>query len=317
MAGADLEPSTIVDAYRHGAFPMPQAGRLLWWSPVRRGVLEPGSLRVTRSMRRSARRLNVTVDTAFEEVIDACADPSRPGGWIDADIRAAYVELHRLGWAHSVETRDGDGRLVGGVYGLGIGRLFAGESMFHHARDASKVALMALVEQLGDDGLVDVQWQTPHLASLGVVEWPRAEYLAALPALVDAPPRGEPHGGAPCSRGRGECGKAILRLAGRNTHPSSLGASVAISRSDLVAALAEKADTSKTNADAVLSAFSDILIDAVGKGEKVSIPGIVSVERVKRAARTGRNPSTGETIQIPAGFGVKVSAGSRLKSAAK
>ncbi len=92
---------------------------------------------------------------------------------------------------------------------------------------------------------------------------------------------------------------------------------MAISRSDLVAALADKADTSKTNADAVLSAFSDILIDAVGKGEKVSIPGIVSVERVKRAARTGRNPSTGETIQIPAGFGVKVSAGSRLKSAAK
>ena len=166
---------------------MPQAGRLLWWSPVRRGVLEPGSLQVTRSMRRSARRLHVTVDTAFEEVIDACADPSRPGGWIDADIRAAYVELHRLGWAHSVETRDGDGRLVGGVYGLGLGRLFAGESMFHRERDASKVALMGLVDLLGDAALVDVQWQTPHLASLGVVEWPRSAYLDALPDLVDAP----------------------------------------------------------------------------------------------------------------------------------
>ncbi len=187
IAGADLEPSTIVDAYRHGAFPMPQAGRLLWWSPTGRGVLEPGSLQVTRSMRRSARRLHVTVDTAFEEVIDACADPTRPGGWIDTDIRAAYVELHRLGWAHSVETRDQDGMLVGGVYGLGIGRLFAGESMFHHARDASKVALMALVDRLGDDALVDVQWRTPHLASLGVVEWPRSDYLAALPHLVDAP----------------------------------------------------------------------------------------------------------------------------------
>ncbi len=186
VAGADLEPSTIVDAYRHGAFPMPQAGRLLWWSPMQRGVLEPGALKVTRSMRRSARRLQVTVDTAFEEVIDACADPSRPGGWIDADIRTAYVTLHRLGWAHSVEIRDGDGRLVGGVYGLGIGRLFAGESMFHRERDASKVALMGLVEHLGDV-LVDVQWKTPHLASLGVVEWPRARYLDALPALVDAP----------------------------------------------------------------------------------------------------------------------------------
>ena len=187
VAGADLEPATIIDAYRHGAFPMPQGGRLLWWSPVRRGVLEPGSLQVTRSMRRSARRFQVTVDTAFEQVIDACADPSRPGGWIDADIRAAYVELRRLGWAHSVEARDGEGRLVGGVYGLGIGRLFAGESMFHHERDASKVALMGLVDLLGDAALVDVQWQTPHLASLGVVEWSRSAYLEALPDLVDAP----------------------------------------------------------------------------------------------------------------------------------
>ena len=187
VAGADLQPATIVDAYRHGAFPMPQAGRLLWWSPVRRGVLEPRSMQVSRSMRRSARRFQVTVDTAFEQVIDACADPSRPGGWIDTDIRAAYVELHRLGWAHSVETRDGDGRLVGGVYGLGLGRLFAGESMFHRERDASKVALMGLVDVLGDAALVDAQWQTPHLASLGVVEWPRSAYLDALPDLVDAP----------------------------------------------------------------------------------------------------------------------------------
>jgi leucyl/phenylalanyl-tRNA--protein transferase len=193
LAGADLAPSTVVDAYRHGAFPMPHDGRLLWWSPMRRGVLEPGTLRVTRSMRRSARRLTITVDTAFEEVIDACADPSRPGGWIDPEIRDAYVELHRLGWAHSVETRDPDGRLVGGLYGLGIGRLFAGESMFHRARDASKVALMGLVELVGPQTVVDVQWQTPHLASLGVVEWPRSAYLESLPDLVDAPsPWGTP-----------------------------------------------------------------------------------------------------------------------------
>lgn len=188
-AGADLHPWTIIDAYRHGAFPMPQQGRLLWWSPMRRGVLEPGSLHVSRSMRRSARRYYVSIDTAFEQVIDACADPARPGGWIDADIRTAYLELHRLGWAHSIETRDRDDRLVGGLYGIELGRLFAGESMFHHARDASKVALMGLVNQIGEDALVDVQWSTPHLESLGVVEWPRSRYLAALPDLVDAPSR--------------------------------------------------------------------------------------------------------------------------------
>lgn len=186
-AGADLEPSTLVAAYRHGAFPMPDRGRLLWWSPVRRAVLEPGSLHVTRSMRRSSRRFHVTVDTAFEEVIDACADPRRPGAWIDDAMRNAYVELHRLGWAHSVETRDGEGTLVGGVYGVEAGRVFCGESMFHHATDASKVALMGLADVLGDDSLIDVQWQTPHLASLGVVERPRSWYLSVLPTLVDAP----------------------------------------------------------------------------------------------------------------------------------
>lgn len=184
--GADLEPGTVVEAYRHGAFPMPHDGELLWWSPTRRGVLPPGAIHVSHSLRRSLRRLTVTVDESFEEVIDACADPTRPGSWIDDGIREAYVKLHRLGWAHSIETRDGDGQLVGGLYGLSIGGLFAGESMFHRATDASKVALVALTEIIGTDGLIDVQWSTPHLASLGVVEWPRATYLAALPALVDA-----------------------------------------------------------------------------------------------------------------------------------
>jgi len=124
VAGADLLPPTIVDAYRHGAFPMPQLGRLLWWSPMLRGVLEPGSLRVTRSMRRSARHLDITVDTAFEQVIDACADPRRPDGWITAEMRAAYVRLHEMGWAHSVEAWDPvDGTLAGGLYGLWFGDL--------------------------------------------------------------------------------------------------------------------------------------------------------------------------------------------------
>jgi leucyl/phenylalanyl-tRNA--protein transferase len=144
-------------------------------------------MKVSRSLRRSARRFEITVDTAFTQVIDACADPRRPGAWIDQRIRTAYVRLHELGWAHSVEARL-DGRLVGGLYGLVIGQLFAGESMFHAETDASKVALLALVERLGPSALVDVQWQTPHLASLGVVEWDRSRYLAHLASLVDQPP---------------------------------------------------------------------------------------------------------------------------------
>ncbi|AWB90798.1 leucyl/phenylalanyl-tRNA--protein transferase [Aeromicrobium chenweiae] len=187
-AGADLAPGTVIEAYRHGAFPMPHEGELLWWSPMRRGVLVPSDLRVSRSLSRSVRRFDVTLDESFEEVIDACADPSRPGAWIDSPIREAYVLLHRLGWAHSVETRDADGTLVGGLYGLSVGGLFAGESMFHRATDASKVALVGLVDVVGPDGLIDTQWSTPHLASLGVTEWPRDRYLEAIASLVDDPP---------------------------------------------------------------------------------------------------------------------------------
>ena len=146
--GADLAPGTLLAAYRTGLFPMPDPDvGLGWWSPVRRGVLRLGDLRVTRSLRQSARRFEVRVDTAFAEVIAGCADPSRPQGWIDDDIAAAYLELHRLGWAHSVECWEAD-VLVGGLYGVAIGGLFAGESMFHRQRDASKVALMGLVSLL-------------------------------------------------------------------------------------------------------------------------------------------------------------------------
>jgi leucyl/phenylalanyl-tRNA--protein transferase len=185
--GADLEPGTIVEAYRRGAFPMPHDGQLLWWSPMRRGVLEPAAVHVSRSLRRSMRRFAVTVDESFEAVIDGCADPARTGSWIDESIRAAYVRLHHLGWAHSVEIRNPDGDLVGGLYGLGIGALFAGESMFHHETDASKAAVAALAEIVGPHGLIDVQWLTPHLASLGVTEWPRERYLTEIAALVDRP----------------------------------------------------------------------------------------------------------------------------------
>ena len=151
--GADLEPGTLLEAYRRGLFPMPVGGRrapMAWFSPVRRGVLRPGGLAVSRSLRRSARRFEIRVDTACAEVIDACADPRRPSGWIDDQIRTAYLRLHSLGWVHSVEAWR-DGRLVGGLYGVAIGGLFAGESMFHRETDASKVALLGLVDLL-DDG---------------------------------------------------------------------------------------------------------------------------------------------------------------------
>ena len=188
-AGADLEPATIIAAYAAGAFPMPHGDETLWWSPMERGVLEPASLRVSRSLRKSMRHFTITTDQAFEAVIDACADPSRPGAWIDGPMRAAYIRLHELGWAHSVETRDDDGDLVGGLYGLCLGRLFAGESMFHHRTDASKAALVGLVDLL-DDGverLIDVQWKTVHLATLGVTTWPRRRYLEVISGLVGPP----------------------------------------------------------------------------------------------------------------------------------
>ena len=190
--GADLAPGTLLAAYRRGLFPMPIGGRrqpMAWFSPVRRGVLPLEGLKVSRSLRRSARHFEIRVDTAFDEVVAACADPRRDGGWIDRGIREAYAELHRLGWAHSVEAWR-DGRLAGGLYGVSIGGLFAGESMFHRETDASKVALVGLVERLRADGadrLLDVQWRTPHLATLGVVELDRDDYLARLPYALALP----------------------------------------------------------------------------------------------------------------------------------
>ncbi len=187
--GADLEPGTILDAYGSGLFPMPVDGRLAWWSPEPRAVLPLDALRVSRSLRRACAGFAVRVDTAFEEVIAACAHPGRSGGWITPELRTAYTRLHGLGWAHSVETWTPAGELAGGLYGLAIGGLFAGESMFHRRTDASKVALVALVRLLVDGGatLLDVQWLTPHLASLGAVEIPRAEYLARLAGAARRP----------------------------------------------------------------------------------------------------------------------------------
>jgi leucyl/phenylalanyl-tRNA---protein transferase len=192
--GGDLEPGTLLTAYRCGLFPMPlgRRGDVGWWSPDPRGVLPLPGLQVSRSLRRSARRFEIRVDTAFDDVIAACADPRRPDGWITGDVRAAYVRLHELGWAHSVEAWDtADGELAGGLYGVAIGGLFAGESMFHRRTDASKVALMGLVDLLAGAGalgrVLDVQWVTPHLASLGAEEVPRWRYLEMVRQAVKLP----------------------------------------------------------------------------------------------------------------------------------
>jgi leucyl/phenylalanyl-tRNA--protein transferase len=164
-------------------------GRLAWWSPVERGVIPLDGMRISRSLRRSCRRYRISVDADPAGVLDGCADPSRPHGWITAEIRSAYLELVKLGWVHSVEAWDTLGRLAGGLYGVAIGGLFAGESMFSRARDASKVALVHLVEVLSevDAGLLDVQWATPHLVSLGAVGMRRGEYLRRLALALAAP----------------------------------------------------------------------------------------------------------------------------------
>jgi leucyl/phenylalanyl-tRNA--protein transferase len=187
--GADLEPGTLLAAYRSGVFPMPveRGGPIGWWSPDPRGVLPLDGLRVTASLRKSMRRFVTTVDTDFRAVIERCADPNRPHGWIDGPVIEAYEELHRLGFAHSVETRTTAGELVGGLYGVEIDGLFAGESMFSLQRDASKVALVHLVDVLNSAGdverrLLDVQWRTDHLESLGVIEISRPLYLERLVA---------------------------------------------------------------------------------------------------------------------------------------
>lgn len=190
--GGDLAPGTVLSAYRMGMFPMHLPdGRLGWWSPVRRGIIPLEGLRVSRSLRRSMRMYTVTVDRAFVDVIDACADPSREGRWINVEILSSYVALHRLGWAHSVETWDGRD-LVGGLYGIAIGGLFAGESMFHRSNDASKVALVRLVDQMTRTGagLLDVQWATNHLVSLGAIEIDRADYLGRLVDAIATSPDG-------------------------------------------------------------------------------------------------------------------------------
>ncbi len=190
-SGADLEPATLIHGYRRGVFPMPaepdtRSPDLAWWSPLTRAILPLDGLIITRSMRRSSKRYTIRVNSSFEAVMRGCAAPHRSGAWINQEFIDAYVRLHQLGWAHSVEAFNEYDQLVGGLYGVRIGNFFAGESMFHLARDASKIALMTLINMMTESSmwLLDVQWQTPHLASLGAVEIGRHDYLARLSLAV-------------------------------------------------------------------------------------------------------------------------------------
>lgn len=193
--GADLEPATVVHAYRNGIFPWPHPGMPLpWFSPDPRGLLTPATLHVSRSLRRHLRRCGwtATVDRAFEEVVAGCARPrsTADGGtdatWITDDMSAAYRRLHGLGWAHSVEIWD-DGDLVGGLYGVQVGGCFTGESMFHDRTDASKAALLELVRRFTAAGgtVVDVQLTTPHLRSMGARDVRRERFLSLVARLRD------------------------------------------------------------------------------------------------------------------------------------
>jgi len=190
-AGADLAPLRLLAAYRQGIFPWyGQGDPILWWSPDPRMVLVPDELRISRSLAKTLRnkRYEIRFDTAFDEVMSGCAQPrpDQPGTWITAEMREAYNRLHSLGHAHSVETWI-DGELAGGLYGVAIGAVFFGESMFTNTRDASKIALAALARHCTEQGvrLIDCQMHTRHLASLGARDIPRRQFSRRLAELID------------------------------------------------------------------------------------------------------------------------------------
>jgi leucyl/phenylalanyl-tRNA---protein transferase len=190
-AGGDLSLERLLEAYRRGVFPWYSGGEpVLWWSPDPRLVLYCEELKVPRSLAKSVRNkgYRVTLDTAFDAVLAGCSAPRKgeAGTWLGRDMRAAYSRLHRAGYAHSFETWQDD-NLVGGLYGVALGRMFYGESMFSTATDASKVALVSLVAQLGKRRfpLIDCQMHTPLLASLGAREIPRRSFLRAVAQLVN------------------------------------------------------------------------------------------------------------------------------------
>ncbi|HEY9149013.1 MAG TPA: leucyl/phenylalanyl-tRNA--protein transferase [Gammaproteobacteria bacterium] len=189
--GGDLSPARLLNAYRQGIFPWYSDGQpILWWSPNPRCVLYPEQLKVSRSLRKTLRKqpFQVTLDRAFAEVIAACSEPrpDQDGTWITEEMQQAYIQLHRIGLAHSVECWEGE-RLVGGLYGVSLGKVFFGESMFSRRSDASKVALVHLAEQLKmwGFGLIDCQVYSEHLASLGAQEVPRETFLEQLDRWCD------------------------------------------------------------------------------------------------------------------------------------
>ncbi|TAN29682.1 MAG: leucyl/phenylalanyl-tRNA--protein transferase [Actinomycetota bacterium] len=198
--GGDLSPATLLDAYRSGLFPMPLEGsKLGWFCPQWRGIfltaagnIDGNPCKISRSLRKSLSRFTYSMNLAFREVISNCANPQRPDAWITPDIQDAYIRLHEMGWAHSFEAWTGQGsekELAGGLYGVAIGGLFAGESMFHKETDASKAALVVLASKMIEQGglLIDTQWMTRHLESLGGIAIPRMEYLQLLDEAITLP----------------------------------------------------------------------------------------------------------------------------------
>lgn len=191
--GGDLSPTRLLNAYRHGIFPWYSSEQpILWWAPDPRTVLFPERIRISRSLGKTLRNRNYqfTFDSAFTEVINACAtpQPGREETWITEEMKQAYIQLHRLGFAHSAEVREKN-RLVGGLYGIAIGRVFFGESMFSLVRDASKIALVHLAHSLADRGfgVIDCQVYTPHLISLGAEEIERRRFCDLLQRYCNQP----------------------------------------------------------------------------------------------------------------------------------
>ena len=193
--GADLKTETLIDSYKHGIFPMhlqiENKREIGWWSPQQRGILPLNKINVSSSLKKSMKKYFVTFDQDFDAVIEGCGDDKRPKGWINKDIKTAYKKLFELGYVHSVEVWNKKDELVGGLYGVEVNGLFAGESMFHKQTDASKTAMVYLVNQLkeaGGERIFDVQWQTPHLKSMGVIKISRAKYISLLPEVMNTTP---------------------------------------------------------------------------------------------------------------------------------
>jgi len=195
VLGADLNPETVIDSYKHGIFPMhievANKREIGWWSPQQRGILPLNKINISKSLQKSMKKFHVSFDQAFDQVIEGCGDDKRPQGWINKDIKIAYKKLFELGYVHSVEVWNKQDDLVGGLYGVEVQGLFAGESMFHKETDASKTAMVYLVNKLKEAGgkrLFDVQWQTPHLKSMGVIKISRKKYLSMLPEVMKTKP---------------------------------------------------------------------------------------------------------------------------------